>query len=653
MNDTLILENDVIRHKFLGKSGDLHLVSMVNKTTSLNLTFSELIKNLFLMGEKESQYDSIAFGYQKPFGLEEGFVHVDYFSNYGNVKVKTQFKIYKESPAISATLYFKGKALSEKWEIDKRLGEREMIETALQQGEESSRMMAIPLESAHWRFKIVSFKEATDYHDDPVQEKWIFQYRQAQGFSGNLLIGENIAENHSFFLLKESPIAYSQSIYPGFDFRFDNSQLTLHGLGVGPDELVETEWIRAYGYAIGLCGIDDFSQKETILSYQKKLRKFIPERDAMVLANTWGDRSKDSRMNEQFILNEIEIAAELGITHLQLDDGWQKGLSRNSASKEGKIWDDWNTEDWQPHPDRFPNGFEPIIQKAKSKGIEICLWFNPSKVNSYALWERDADVLICYYQKFGIRVFKIDGMSLSDKSSEINLRKMFEKVQDATKGMAVFNLDVTAGNRIGYHYFQEYGNIFLENRYTDWGNYFPYRTLSNVWKLAAYTPSQRLQVEFLNVVRNQHKYRKDDRLSPFSSGQAYATSISMLGQPLAWMELSGLNINKQEVSDVIGGFSKYKDLFNGALIIPIGNPPNGYSIASFMIKAKNGDQFMLLYLELVNENSTLQRLELPNVINGFTHLFGENPENIRISDHGKSLEINHLASNQVYLLRLN
>ena len=57
---------------------------------------------------------------------------------------------------------------------------------------------------------------------------------------------------------------------------------------------------------------------------------------------------------------------------------------------------------------------------------------------------------------------------------------------DATGGQAVFNLDVTAGRRWGYHYGNEYGNIFLENRYTDWGNYHPHWTLRNLWMLSRY-----------------------------------------------------------------------------------------------------------------------------------------------------------------------
>lgn len=48
-------------------------------------------------------------------------------------------------------------------------------------------------------------------------------------------------------------------------------------------------------------------------------------------------------------------------------------------------------------------------------------------------------------------------------------------------------MDLTNGRRVGYHWFTEYGNIFLENRYTDWGNYYPYKTMRNLWQLSRYT----------------------------------------------------------------------------------------------------------------------------------------------------------------------
>lgn len=54
-------------------------------------------------------------------------------------------------------------------------------------------------------------------------------------------------------------------------------------------------------------------------------------------------------------------------------------------------------------------------------------------------------------------------------------------------------VDETAGRRGGYHYLNEYGNLFLENRYTDWTNYYPYTTLRNLWMLSKYVPAEKFQ----------------------------------------------------------------------------------------------------------------------------------------------------------------
>ena len=208
-------------------------------------------------------------------------------------------------------------------------------------------------------------------------------------------------------------------------------------------------------------------------------------------------------IREAFALAELEVVARFGITHFQLDDGWQAGQSSNSAFTGGSLENIWSRSDyWSPHPERFPNGLGPVVERSKTLGIELCLWFNPSKDDSYAHWQADADALIGLNRQYGIRTFKIDGVMIPDKRADLNLRAMFERVMDATGGQAVFNLDVTAGRRWGYHYGNEYGNIFLENRYTDWGNYYPYWTLRNLWMLARYVPPQNLQIEFLNRWRN-------------------------------------------------------------------------------------------------------------------------------------------------------
>lgn len=40
------------------------------------------------------------------------------------------------------------------------------------------------------------------------------------------------------------------------------------------------------------------------------------------MSNTWGDGNRDGKINEAFILKELEAARYYGITRYQIDDGW-------------------------------------------------------------------------------------------------------------------------------------------------------------------------------------------------------------------------------------------------------------------------------------------------------------------------------------------
>lgn len=98
--------------------------------------------------------------------------------------------------------------------------------------------------------------------------------------------------------------------------------------------------------------------------------------------------------------------------------------------------------------------------------------------------------------------------------------------------------DITAEQRMGYLAAREYGTLFVENRYTDFGNYYPHRTLRNLWMLARYVPAQRMLFELLNPARNTERYRADP-LAPGRYTADYLFASVMAAQPLLWMELSG------------------------------------------------------------------------------------------------------------------
>lgn len=614
-DNLFIIENELISQTYNWNNGNLQLIEIKNKINGKTVGYAagtfpeegngELVLPFFSGKPSNGKFEQKVTAKSDK---EPEYLQVDVFFELDEIQVKRVFKMYPGIAAVAIHYEFKGKS-SRNLQVAGNAADngRQMIEDANYQpadGSEVPGIGRIPLNSNHWNFKIVEFTEATDHNNTLVQEDTYVAYTMPAKVQGNLMLAYNKSSNTGLFILKESPSSDNQQYYPGFDFSFSQKEIRLFGTGIHTVDLSEQEWLRGYGYVIGIGDDTEYMLLHALKSYQKKIRALLPYRDEMILMNTWGDRSRDSRMNEQFILNELKTAAKLGITHLQLDDGWQQGLSKNSASKEGKIWNDWSIEDWQAHNERFPNGLTPVLQEAAKKNIEICLWFNPSKAEAYANWKRDADILIDYYKKHGIKTFKIDGVDFPDKEAEINLRKLFDRVYEGTDGNVTFNLDATAGRRAGYHYFTEYGNIFLENRYTDWGNYYPHYTLRNLWMLSKYVPAEKLQIEFLNKWRNTDRYPEKDELAPRNIPFEYAVAISFIAQPLAWLESSNLPDEAFTVAETLKKYAEVQHDIHSGLIFPVGEEPDGFSWTGFQSVHK-GYGYLMIFRENNNQDEQM------------------------------------------------
>ncbi len=176
------------------------------------------------------------------------------------------------------------------------------------------------------------------------------------------------------------------------------------------------------------------------------------------------------------------------------------------------------------------------------------------------------------------------------------------RVLELTNHEVVFNLDITAGRRYGFHYFNEYGNLFLENRYTDWGNYYPHWTLRNLWILSRYLPPQNLQVEFLNRWRNTDKYLSDDPLSPIHIPWDYCFAVTMMAQPLAWFEASHLPEEAFAIKSVLEIYKRYQKNIHADKILPIGEEPSGGSWTGFQ-SIGQGHGFVLIFREHTSRSS--------------------------------------------------
>jgi len=631
--DTLVISNSKIERKWFWNGGNIVPVSLTNRSSGNLLTFEDKLPGVNIAGRKflkstDVTIEAIQKGIHGAAHLE-----VSYIGSYEDMEVKRVFKIYPSLPAISTDTYLKYTVLHPP------LSEPETISTGIERPRrrvepEQSYLDRFALNSKHWLIKFVSFKDQTDDQDNLVSEVEVIPFRSKAAYMGNLALLNDLTSNNSFFILKEAPNTTSQINYSGADYIASNRYINVPFSGFTEKDS-SVNWIRGYTITVGV-PTDANSILPALRKYLKGSINYTPAKYEMVMMNTWGDRGQDGKISEAFILIELEAAAKLGITHFQIDDGWQQGLSQNSASSSGKLWNAWTAENWQPNKERFPNGLDKIIQSAKSKNIRLGLWFHPTNENEYKTWETDADILINLYKTAGISYFKIDGVKLQTKEAEINFTRFLEKVKRASNNEVFFNLDCTANIRGGYFMFRNAGNLFLENRYTDAGVYFPFHTLRNLWMLSPYIPPELLQIEFLNKWRNTDKYFANDPFAPSKYDFDYLFAITMMAQPLAWMEGSNLPPEAQSVAPLIKKYSSLMaDLHKGA-IMPVGDMPNGKSWTGFQ-SVQDGKGYLLIFREKAEQSTAKLDTYLPGnkkVI--FENVLGDKTAVIQISDNGKA-----------------
>lgn len=611
--DTLILQNNLIKRTYNWNGGNLKSCLLTDKLTGYSWKLNSRSPDQLFPGTGNAANGKLTVKQISATNSSPAFLQAEVEVKLGTLEVKKVFRIYPGCPAIACDYYLKGivkalwaNTLTNNGEL--RNIETNKTEAALQP---VTVMETLALPGRHWNLHAIQFFDITDRNNTLVQEREQLLYRIESRLPGNLLFADETDGAHGIFILKEAPTSDVQLAYPGFDFCAQTGRIQAVGVGISPADLLPDKWTRCYGFVTGVTSGGTLGRLSALRSYQQQVRLHKPHRDDMIMMNTWGDRSQDKHIGETFIINELEAAHRLGITHFQIDDGWQSGRSAASAFGGGTLTNIWdNPNYWKPDPAKFPHGLNAVVQHGKKLGINVCLWFNPSKENSYAHWQDDAAVLIGMYKTYGINTFKIDGVQIADKKGEVNLRKMFDTVMAVTGNQAVFNLDVTAGKRYGYHYFNDYGNIFLENRYTDWSNYYPYWTLRNLWMLSAYVPAQNLQIEFLNNYRNIDKYDKNDKFAPSKVSLEYEFAITMMAQPLAWLEATGLPEKAFGIAPVIKTYQQIQSDIHAGQIFPLGSQPSGTSWTGFQ-SIKNLEGYLLIIREDNNENNALINTWLP------------------------------------------
>lgn len=545
-------------------------------------------------GEKFSSI-TITCNIRDDYGIAKEHLEVIVIFQNENIELEWVHLIYPEVPLMRSRLLLKGyKRHTDTYELTD-VGNKDYIDY-------------LPFNFLHCMWKTVSFMDVTDCNNNLVSEKSGYFYNSCNNDDlerGNLCFIEHTESKSGILLIKEGPTPAGHiKPYKG-DFLINGTDIQVIGTGLnGLDSAGEAEF--SYGCAVGLYHAGEENALKLLADYHNLRHIPVPERDFSVMSNTWGDCSQDRMMGEGFILSELDKAKELGVSCCQIDDGWETGVTINSL-RQGGIWEGFynnNKDFWCVDPERFPNGFELIAEKAREAGIMLGLWFAPDCDDDYVNWQKDAEKLIEMYKKYGFSYFKLDGVNIRSKIGECHLISMMRTVVKETLAEVIFNLDTTAQARLGYFGEIQYGNLFLENRYTDAANYYPHWTLRNLWMLSKYFPAQRLQMEFLNVERNAGLYLQDP-LAPACCGQAYAFAVTMFSNPLAWMELSGLSNDSASIlKGLIPTYMKHQKEILAGKILPIGHEPNGWCWTGLQSVCNMNEGYLLFFREKSNEEES-------------------------------------------------
>ena len=351
----------------------------------------------------------------------------------------------------------------------------------------------------------------------------------------------------------------------------------------------------------------DAGRLRALIAFQRALRPYRPGRDGLLLSNTWGAGNRDSRICQEFLLKEIEAGARMGVDVIQIDDGWQRGRTQNSDKRvsagQKKVWNGYWAADpdfWKEDLERFPDGLDFLVRKARAHGLRFGLWFGPDSSDDAANWERDADCLLDFHRRLGIDYFKVDSMKLRTPLALARNRKMFDRMLADSDGAMVFDLDSTAEVRPGFFGLIDIGPLFVENRGTRRGVYWPHHTLRNLWDLSHVIDPVRLRFEFNNPDTNHDRYSWSPLgLASYRHPDTLFATV-MAASPLAWMELSDVSdASMAPLAALVKTWKRERVAWHGGVIHPVANRPDGLAWTGFVSERADGaGGYALLFREM-------------------------------------------------------
>ncbi len=488
---------------------------------------------------------------------------------YSNYIVRWVFTVSENTPAIRSQLF--ARALPE---------EETGVSTDIDCAEETSPapdiIDRIYHDGHHIKLTAVRFLDRTACTSSYVRTEEAYLSHAEEAFSGHIICLTDQTRGEVCMIRKEAPSGAAHLNRGRDDLRASTECFSVLSSGIDYTELSPSAFTAGYPVTVALCRTGE----------EAHIIRCVDAEDCggfstLIAAITPEDQCANAAVCEETVSSQILCAAALGMDIVEIGRGWQSHGTDSAQSI--------------PDPTRFPDGFGPLCRLAYAHGVALSLRYSPNASNDYANWQHDAGVLLEFFRACGIRHFRLSDILIRTKAGEKNFLRMCIRLMVESEGRIALQMDITDGMTPGWFYEKELGTLYVEERSTASGEYFPHRTLRSLWQSAAYIPAQRMLYGIPDLRQNADAYLLSDNapdpLAPAGYSADYAFASVMAANPVLLCNLQTLEEeDSRALAGIIAEYKRHRDDFEE--IIPCGECPSGYSLTGFHIRGRLHDYYI-------------------------------------------------------------
>lgn len=384
-------------------------------------------------------------------------------------------------------------------------------------------------------------------------------------------------------VVKESHKCVNQQGHYTGSFYAGPQGLAVTGWGLKPREITTDRFRECWAnWTIAYSGGNDGMQL-ALKQFDRARFPIFPERDMMIIHDTWGpaDPGGSQFTEEDFVLKEIPMLADLGVDVIRIDDGWQ--INPWQGDKEVFL-------------PRYPDGWKNIKASCEQNDVKLGLWV--------AIQRAKQEDLLYNVKEANVVTWKIDFDHLNDRAAFENRFTKIREIMKAAWMKTQFSFCPEYNHpRYGWYYAKEYGSIYFQNIQEALPEHLimvPYHVLRQNWLMSKYFNGNKLQTMLQNPKRVDRRYSD----APLH-GHGYCFAMGIPFVPVFFQSAQFLDEEgRQELKELIALYKEHRLNIFESYSFPIGETPDNESWSGFQfVNDGQNEGYLLLFREIHNKEA--------------------------------------------------